>query len=146
VSRLKPQWQVCFSFFFLFFILLMIYLVTGRLHVCKRKRQHLAPVDTNGKEGPKRWFHRLGPRFFFPVSFFDYFLLHSKTTTPKSPRPPRHTTPHLDNDNDSIPTTGQRDGATTGPGKVVTTKTGPNDARRVVWALIGTFFLHVFIY
>ena len=28
---------------------------------------------------------------------------------------------------------------------MVTTKTGPNDARRVVWALIGTFFFFVFI-
>ena len=40
---------------------------------------------------------------------------------------------------------GQWDGAMTGPGRVVTTKTGPNDARRVIWALISTFFFFVFI-
>ena len=76
VSRLEPQ--VCFSFFSFFFILLMIYLLTGRLRQCQH--QHLAPIDTNGKKGPNDGFivWALGSFFFF---VFYYFLLDSVGST-----------------------------------------------------------------
>ena len=59
-------------FFFSFLFLLMIYLLTGRLCVRQHQHQHLALVNTNGKEGPEQWNHHLGSRSFF--SFFSFFF------------------------------------------------------------------------
>ena len=159
VSCLEPQ--VCFSFFFLFFILLMIYLLTGKLR--QHQHQHLAPNDTNGKKGPNDSFvvWALGSFFFcFLLLFIRFEDADADAEVPQTSEPRRQKTQttvnrhlgristghHVTQHHTSITTMtafqppGQWDGTTTGPGRVVTTKTGPNDARRVVWALIGTFF------
>ena len=121
-----------------------------------------------GKEGSKRRFCRLGPRFFFfclLLLFIRFEDANANAEVPQTSEPQRQKTQttvyrhlgristgrHFTQHHTSITTMiasqppGQRDGATTGPGRVVTTKTGPNDARRVIWALIGTFFFFVFI-
>ena len=153
VLRLEPQ--VCFSCFFLFFILLMIYLLTGKLR--QHQHQHLAPNDTNGKKGPNDGSVVWALVLLLFIRFED---ADADAEVPQTSEPRRQKTQmtvnhhlgristgcHVTQHHTSITTMtafqppGQRDGATTGSGRVVTTKKGPNDARRVVWALIGTFF------
>ena len=147
------------SLFFSFFILLMIYLLTGRLH--QHQHQHLAPIDTNRKKGPN---DALGSFFYFLLLFIKFkdAIVNAKVPQTSEPQGQKTQTTvnhrlgristgcHITQHHTSIMTMtasqppGQRDGAMTGPGRVVTTKTGPNDARHIIWALIGTFLFFMF--
>ena len=77
--------QVCFSFFPFFFILLMIYLLTGRLR--QRQHQHLAPIDINGKKGPNNGFVVWALGFFFLLLFIRFEDADANAEVPQTSEP-----------------------------------------------------------
>src|ERR1700678_1936728 len=128
--------------FFLLYILFFIFYITSRLHHTHhtplwRGRQPRKPTKAPAaNEGPRRPTKMENStsdgevRVFLPVHFIFYFLYYQ----PAAPHPPH---PSL------AWTTATK--AHEGPRRPTKREKGPNDARRVVWA-IGKFFYLMYFF